>query len=59
MEACRDIIPWDRADRLNPLEAMIVLRFTIKTAIDYAFAQRPVFYCCSNNSQQTVTVGAG
>ena len=35
----------------------IVFSFTIKTAIDYAFAQRPVFYCCSNNGQQTITVG--
>lgn len=37
----------------------IVFSFTIKTAIDYAFAQRPVFYCCSNNGQQTITVGSG
>lgn len=35
----------------------IVFSFTIKTAIDYAFAQRPVFYCCSNNGQQTITIG--
>ena len=41
----------------STLEKPIVFSFTIKTAIDYAFAQRPVFYCCSNNGQQTITVG--
>lgn len=35
----------------------IVFSFTIKTAIDYAFIQRPVLYCCSNNGQQTITAG--
>lgn len=43
----------------STLEKPIVFSFTIKTTIDYAFAQRPVFYCCSNNGQQTITVGAG
>ena len=37
----------------------IVFSFAIKTAIDYAFAQRLVFDYCSNNGQQTITVGSG
>lgn len=37
----------------------IVFSFTIKTALGCAFAQRPVFYCCSNKGQQTITVGSG
>lgn len=55
---CIDQLEWGLIV-VQPLKDQIVLSFTIKTAIDCAFAQRPVFYCCSNNSQQTITVGAG
>ena len=42
---------------VQPLKDQIVFSFTIKTAIDYAFAQRPVFARFSNNGQQTITAG--
>ena len=51
--------PGHTSTDASECKPQIVFSFTIKTTIDYAFAQRPVFYCCSNNGQQTITVGAG